>query len=133
LELFVDAVAAVPGGGQVGGLGEGLAEAGFGGADFGPGAVDIGEGLGFAGFEAREAAFQAGDEADGLEFGEVGGVRAVERETEADLAEWLAGGECEGEAAEFSGAEDALAGAELLAASWARAAKRWRPATARLS
>ncbi len=61
--------AALAGGGEFGGVGEGFAEVGGGVGDLDAGAVDLSECLGFADFETGEAVFQAGDQADGVHFG----------------------------------------------------------------
>ena len=70
-ELLVDLAGAFAGGGEFGGLGERLAEAGVGVLDLAAGVVDVGQRLGFGRFELGEAVFQAGDQADRVGVGEV--------------------------------------------------------------
>lgn len=75
LQLLVDVADPVAGDGQVGGLGEGLADTGGGVADLGGGAVDVSNGQRLPGFEADKPVFEAGDEPDRFQFGEVMAIK----------------------------------------------------------
>lgn len=57
-ELFVNVAAALAGGCEFGGMGEGFAEVGGGVRDLDAGVIDVGECLGFGGFQARESVLQ---------------------------------------------------------------------------
>ncbi|SRR6266851_9717707 len=93
-QLLVDLAAAFAGGGEFGGLGERLSEAGSGVLDLAAGVVDIGEDLGLVGFEMGEPVFQAGDQAGRVGFREVsrgegdfGAWGAIEGWGHVDLAQ----------------------------------------------
>jgi hypothetical protein len=121
LKLLVDLADALPGGCHLGGLRERLSEAGRGVIDLSTGVLDVGEGCGFAGFEPTEAVLKSANETDRLKFSQVGGGQgdigtrcAVEGQPEMYFAESPPDGHCEREAAEFSGRQGSLAGAELV-------------------
>jgi hypothetical protein len=73
VQMLVDEPGSIPGLGELGGLGERLAEAGAGVGDFGAGSFDAVEGFLLAGFEAVQPVFELGDQASGIGSAQVGG------------------------------------------------------------
>jgi hypothetical protein len=70
-QLLVDLAGALAGGGEFGGLGERLSEAGGSVVDLAAGVVDFSEGLVLVRFEVGEPVFQPGDQAGRVGFREI--------------------------------------------------------------